>query len=272
MPSDGDDGTLPKEPYVRYVEALQSWYHHILVIILALACNKTINSPPFNTSLQSRSRPLCQQRLSDTEWTDLLGGTAERLFGPFEPLTTSSSSSVCVSESSERVTELPPPPPPGPVAVSASQVAASPVATPPARTTSGISIISRIALLLVTFFHTIKANLLPSNPRMSNVWGPIPSLRLFQPHHRRAIDSFLREKENVPFNHPFIGLSRDCDFHCKGDLTPLYAFLNPPNRGLLGTFLNPPNRGLLGTPHSDDEKPMYHLTQPNSHTSEMYPH
>ena len=72
---------------------------------------------------------------------------------------------------------------------------------------------------------------------MSNFWGPIPSLRLFQPHHRRAIDSFLREKENVPFNHPFIGLSRDCDFHCKGDLSPCYSF---------------PYRGLLGTPRSDE--------------------
>ena len=124
----------------------------------------------------------------------MLGGTAERLFGPF---------GEAVPAPFERPTEQPPPPGPGPVA-----------APQKARMSSGVSIISRIALLLVTFFHTIRANILPPSPRILNFWGPIPSLRLFQPHDRRAIDSFLREKESAPFNHPFAGLSQDCnDFH-----------------------------------------------------------
>jgi len=49
------------------------------------------------------------------------------------------------------------------------------------------------------------------SPPSAQFWGPIPSLRLFWPHSRAAVDAYLEEKRDAPFNHAHSGRS------CGGD-------------------------------------------------------
>ena len=44
-------------------------------------------------------------------------------------------------------------------------------------------------------------------PPVPSCWGPIPSLRLLWPHRRAAVEAYLDEKRDAPFNHAHSGRS-----------------------------------------------------------------